>query len=167
LDDLGSFLEYRNDPEISRYQGWLSSLSEEQARKFIQDQSKLDLGIVGQWIQIAIEEKVTGKHIGDCAINLKEDYQAEFGITLSQTHQGKGHAREAVSKLFEVVFTKLDVHRMIGIVDVDNKTSIKLLENLGMRREGHHLQSFYDVETKEWRDEYLYALLKSEWITRN
>jgi RimJ/RimL family protein N-acetyltransferase len=167
IDDLGSFLKYRNDPEISRYQGWLSKISEEKGRKFIQDQTGLDLGLAGQWVQIALEEKVTGKHIGDCALNQKDDNQAEYGVTISKEYQRKGYALEAVRILFEVAFTKLDMHRIIGIVDVDNFPSIKLQEALGMRREGHHMQSFYDVETKQWRDEYLYAILKSEWINRS
>jgi RimJ/RimL family protein N-acetyltransferase len=167
LNDLESFLDYRNDPDVSRYQGWLANLSAEQAKEFIELQSKRILGITDKWVQIALEEKNTGKHIGDCAIYLKKDYQAEFGITLSQPYQGKGFAMEAVSALFEVAFSQLEVHRITGIVDVDNVASINLMDALGLRREGHHLQSFYDVDTKQWRDEYLYAILKTEWINRN
>jgi len=35
------------------------------------------------------------------------------------------------------------------------------MEKIGMRREGHFRQS--DLVRGEWRDEYLYAMLESEW----
>ena len=48
-------------------------------------------------------------------------------------------------------------------MDTRNGSSVALLERLGMRREGHLRQCYYDERAGEWADEYLYALLRAEW----
>jgi RimJ/RimL family protein N-acetyltransferase len=39
--------------------------------------------------------------------------------------------------------------------------SVRLMERMGMRREGHFQKSRFFHEA--WQDEYLYALLLDEW----
>jgi RimJ/RimL family protein N-acetyltransferase len=54
--DLRHFVDYRNDPEVARYQSW-DSISE--ARAIIQGQKRLEPGVPGQWLQFVIELKET------------------------------------------------------------------------------------------------------------
>ena len=55
----------------------------------------------------------------------------------------------------------LSLHRIWATCDVDNRASARILEKVGMRREGHLRHS---VRRKgEWRDSYLYAILEPEW----
>lgn len=158
---MESFIAYHNDPEIIRYQSW-NAFSEQEAIDFVQEQKALQPFLSGGWFQIAIELKENSRHIGDCAVNVKEDnQQAEIGFTISRTHQGQGYAFEAVSNLFDYLFSSLNLHRIIGIADCENKASIALLKKLGMRQEGHFIQSYYSEG--RWSDEYLFAILKSEW----
>ena len=58
--DLAAFVEYRNDPEVARYQGW-NSISRPQAQSFIQELKKIEPGIPGQWFQFAVEHKASGE----------------------------------------------------------------------------------------------------------
>lgn len=45
--------------------------------------------------------------------------------------------------------------------------SKRLMGNLNFRREAEFKKSFWDKKMNEWRDEYLYAMLKSDWTKFN
>ncbi len=160
--DLLSFMAYRNDPEVARYQSW-EGISEPEARAFIQEQKEVQPGVPGQGFQIAIELKETNTLIGDCyfTINELDSRQAEIGFTLSRAYQGHGFATEAISCFLNYAFLSFNLHRIIAITDCENAASVALLERLGMRREGHFLQNVWFKG--KWGDEYLYAILKDEW----
>jgi RimJ/RimL family protein N-acetyltransferase len=161
--DLASFVAYRNDPEVARYHSW-DSFDEQEARSFIREMGSVQPGEPGEWFQFAIELKEAEVLIGDCALQVdgQEPYRAEIGFTLSREHQGKGFASEAVSRLLDYAFDTLGLHRIEAIADCRNKPSWALLERIGLRREGHFLESIWFKG--EWSDEYLYAILKDEWL---
>lgn len=49
----------------------------------------------------------------------------------------------------------------LATCDVENIGSIKVLQSLGFRLEGHFKQNLY--VKGQWRDNYLFALLSSEY----
>jgi RimJ/RimL family protein N-acetyltransferase len=161
--DLASFMAYRNDPEVARYQSW-ESLVEQDARTFIREMESAQPGVTGEWFQFAIESKETDWLVGDCALQVdgQEPYRAEIGFTLAREHQGKGFASEAVSRLLDYAFEELSLHRIVAIADCRNEPSWTLLERVGLRREGHFLENVWFKGG--WSDEYLYAILKDEWL---
>ncbi len=161
--DLTQFMSYRNDPVVARYQSW-EGISEAEAWTFIQEQKEIQPGVSGQGLQVAIELKATNVLIGDCyfVINVFDHRQAEIGFTLSREYQGYGYATEAVSSFLNYAFHSFDLHRIIAITDCENIASVALLERLGMRREGHFIQNVWFKG--KWGDEYLYAILKDEWL---
>jgi RimJ/RimL family protein N-acetyltransferase len=57
-------------------------------------------------------------------------------------------------------FGELNLHRISAGVAVYNTRSIKLLERLGMQREGRGRESL--PIRGEWVDNYRYAILESE-----
>jgi len=123
-------------------------------------------GVPGEWFQFAVESKETGDLVGDCAMQVdgQEPYLAEIGFTLAREHQGKGFASEAVSRLLDYAFDDLGLHRVATIADSRNKPSWALLERVGVLREGHFLENVWFKG--RWSDEYLYALLKDEWLRK-
>lgn len=161
--DLASFVAYRSDPEVARYQSW-DSCDEQEARAFIREMASARPGAPGEWFQVAVESKETGGLIGDCALQVDEQerYRAEIGFTLAREQQGKGFASEAVVRLLDYAFDELGLHRVVAIADCRNAPSWALLERIGMRREGHLLENVWFKG--EWADEYLYAVLKDEWL---
>jgi len=163
--DLPSFLAYRNDPEIAKYQSW-ESLNEQEAHAFVQEQKTLQPGVPGAWFQLAIELKETGRLVGDCGLKVhqQDTQQAEIGFTLSRDYQSKGLASETVSCLLDYAFIQLGLHRIIAVTDCQNAPCVALLERLGLRREGHFLQNVWFKGM--WGDEYLYAILKDEWLQK-
>jgi RimJ/RimL family protein N-acetyltransferase len=163
--DLPSFLAYCNDPEVVKYQTW-ESMSTQEAHTFLQEQKTLQPGVPGQWFQFAIELKETGQLVGDCGLKVhqQDTQQAEIGFTLSRDYQSKGLASEAVSCLLDYAFLHLGLHRIIAITDCQNGPCVALLERLGLRREGHFLQNIWFKG--KWADEYLYAILRDEWLQK-
>jgi RimJ/RimL family protein N-acetyltransferase len=162
--DLPILIAYRNDPEIARFQSW-ESFSQHEAQAFLQEQLTLEPGRPGKWFQFAIELKSSGLIVGDCALHVDEEgRQGEIGFTLAGQYQGKGFAREAVAQVLDYSFTHLNLHRIVAITDCRNHSSVALLEQLGMRREGHFIQNIFFKG--EWGDEYSYAILKEEWGNR-
>jgi RimJ/RimL family protein N-acetyltransferase len=113
-------------------------------------------------MQVGLELKETGKLVGDVGLKPEHDLRiVEFGISLSRDFQGQGIASEALTAIFDHLFGERGVHRITGLTDVDNTASIRLMERLGFKREGHYRESFFD--NGEWRDEYRYALLRRDW----
>jgi RimJ/RimL family protein N-acetyltransferase len=163
--DLAPFMAYRNDPEVARYQSW-DSCNEQEATAFIRELESARPGVPGRWFQFAVVSKESGALIGDCALRVDghEPYRAEVGFTLAREHQGKGFASEAVSRLLDYAFDALGLHRVFAIADCRNAPSVALLERLGVRREGHFLENSW--VKGGWADEYLYAVLKDEWLRK-
>jgi len=160
--DVAAFFKYRSNPEVALYQGW-EDYKFQQATEFIVEQMNFEPNIEDTWFQIAIELKESRLLVGDCAIHtLKQDInQVEIGFTLEPMYHNMGFAGEAIKCLLGYIFTVLKKHRVIAITDVRNKNSIKLLEKVGMRREGHFIKNAW--YKGEYTDEYEYAMLREEY----
>ena len=161
-DDLSTFCDYRSDPRVARYQDW-TAFPEEDGVRFFAEQARLHPDVEGTWFQMAIGRGETGEIVGDCGLKAIADHpeQVEIGITLAPDHHGKGYATEAVTRLLDYVFGELCKHRVTAVTDARNAPAVRLLERVGMRREGHFIQNIWFKGS--WGDEYLYALLEQEW----
>ncbi len=164
--DIETFMRYRSDPDIAKYQGWDAPYSLTDATAFVREMQQKQPVQRGEWYQIAIELKDTSEMIGDCAFHiLAEDArQAEIAFTLARQHHGKEYATEAVTRLLDYLFGELALHRVRAICDVENVASMKLLERMRMRREGHFIENIWFKG--KWGSEYWYGLLKTEWEQR-
>lgn len=165
LADLSNFYLYRSNPEITKYQGF-DVMTIQQAEQFIKDNSIKYFGKAGEWVQYAIENNATKQLIGDCAIKL-DQYDtriAEIGITISHLEQKKGYAKEALIGVLTFLFQSKEIHRVVETVDAENIASIKLLNSIGFRQEGHFIENIFFKG--KWGSEYQYAMLKREWNSR-
>lgn len=164
--DIEPFSEYRSDPQVAQYQGWQVPYTLEQAAQFVDEMRSRVPGADGQWYQLAIELKTTGRLIGDCAFyRLGENLaQAEIGFTLARPFQGQGYASEAVTRLLAYLFDELGLHRVKANTDPANLASIRLLNKVGMRYEGRFIESLW--LKGEWVSEDWFAMLRREWEAR-
>jgi RimJ/RimL family protein N-acetyltransferase len=162
--DLETFMAYRNDSRIARFQGW-EAYTREASVAFLEEQESREAFLPGQWLQIAITRKPTQCLIGDCALKIhgEDPRQATIGITLAHGFHGQGFAREAIGTLLNYAFEELNLHRVRADTDTQNTAAWRLLERLGMRREAHLKQSLWFKG--RWTDEYFYAILKQEWLS--
>jgi len=162
-DDLDAFVAYRSDPENARYQGWTAPFPMHAGVRFIDEMMRQELGEPGSWYQVAIERKADGRLIGDCALHFLDNQprQVEIGFTLDRAAQRHGYGAEAVTRILRYLFDDRDYHRVIGVCDVENVRSARLLERVGMRREAHFIENFWLKGA--WTSEYHYAILQREW----
>jgi len=160
--DLEDFLFYRSNPEVTKYQTF-EPMDLDRAKSFIESQKDKVFGKPGEWVQYAIENKNTEKIIGDCAIKLDQHDSriAEVGITISHAEQNKGYAKEAFRAILNFLFSIKDFHRVVEIVDTENEASVKLLESIGFKKEGHFVENIFFKG--KWGSEFQYAMLKKDW----
>jgi RimJ/RimL family protein N-acetyltransferase len=160
--DLATFVAYRNDEAVARYQGWNTPYTYEQAQSFLEEMEQVSFGTPEVWFQLAIERKSDGAMVGDCAHKLSKDArQAEIGCTLAQTYWGNGYAVEAVSRLLSYLFDECRLHRVYANTDVENLAAARTLEQIGLRREAHFIENLWFKG--RWSSEYWYAMLASDW----
>lgn len=161
-EDLDAFYAYRTDPEVAHFQPW-DAFEREAVAAFVEMQSRALPDARGEWFQVAIGLRETGVLIGDCGIRPLSDLPSivELGFTLSPRYQRQGYGTEAVGALLTYLFTTPGKHKVIAYTDVENDRSVRLLERVGMTREGT-LRENYLVHGR-WVDEYLYGLVHKDW----
>jgi RimJ/RimL family protein N-acetyltransferase len=88
-----------------------------------------------------------GTRVGLCGPIRREGLNdVDLGFALLPTFAGRGYALEAARRVVEHARVDLKLGRVAGITVPENARSIRLLEALGMRREGSVRLSPDDVE---------------------
>lgn len=109
------------------------------------------------WLD-ATGELAGGMTIGKIRHGVAES--CELGYWMGAAHAGKGYMSEALDLTIAFVFETLGLHRIEAACIPDNMRSIQLLQKAGFRREG--VMREYLRINGEWRDHYLFALLRNE-----
>ncbi len=106
----------------------------------------------------------TGKFIGLIALNIgKEKYKsAEVWYKLHKDFWGNGYTTEALTALLDFGFNQLHLHRIEAGCAVENIRSIKVLEKVGMQREGMH-RKILPIRGA-WVDNYCYGILEEDFL---
>lgn len=162
-DDLNIFAQYRAVPSIAQYQSW-QDYTYQDACALFESMDYSCFGTIGQWFQLAIADKTNNQLRGDLALHFIDQHQVEIGFTLSSESQGKGIAYEALCGLLNYLFRDLNKHRVFAITDTRNISAYRLLEKTGFRKEAHYRENTFFKGA--WGDEYLFARLQSEQVSR-
>lgn len=161
--DLARFLAYRNHPDNLRYQA-VAPVDDAAAAAFLARQAALDLDAGPCWVMAALALRDSGSMIGEVGVWLgpARERSGDIGWSVHPAQQGQGYAVEAARALLGYLFTARVLHRVTATSDQRNAASTRVMERLGMRREGAMRQSRYAHGA--WRDEYVYAVLREEWL---
>lgn len=111
----------------------------------------------------AVEFKDVGHIVGAVSFSVAkgDDRSGSLGYSLDSDYQGRGLMTEAVHAVLTYGFTTLGIHRIWATADVENTASWRLMERVGMQREGL-LRHDKNVRGR-WRDSYIYAVLEPEY----
>ncbi|AEA45836.1 GNAT family N-acetyltransferase [Fluviicola taffensis] len=85
---------------------------------------------------------------------------AEVWYKLHKDFWGNGYATEAVTRILEFCFSELNLHRVESGCAIENIGSIRVLEKVGMIREGRKRKKL--PIRGEWKDNYFYAILEED-----
>jgi [ribosomal protein S5]-alanine N-acetyltransferase len=150
MDDVEDFFRMVSDPEVTRYTGDGGKTLEE-ARKGLEERLLRDYRKYGHGRWAAVY-KPTGKVIGFAGLKYLEDVnEVDLGYRFFKEHWGKGLATEASRAVLAYGFGALRLQRIIGIADIENKASIRVLEKVGFRFEKltiyrEHEVAWYAIE---------------------
>lgn len=81
---------------------------------------------------LGIELKETGELIGHAGLS-PVDGGVEIGYAVEENHQGKGYGSEAVAALTEYGLASLKLTNILGVVDSNNHSSVRVLEKTGYK----------------------------------
>lgn len=158
LADLSSFQAYRCDPNVGEFQGW-DSQSDDEAARFIQDMSDVDLFPRGAWVQLGIADRSTDELIGDVGICVSADgEEAEIGFTVAPRAQGSGLGTEAVREVIGLIFDRTDVSRVVAVTDARNVRAHRLVLRAGFQK----IKSLNTVFREEPCIEYVWAISRAD-----
>ncbi len=160
-EDFGAVHAYGSDPEVVRFMPWGPNTAEE-TREFIQRKLDEQAADPRPTFDIAVVERVSGQVLGSVGLRLNaERTQAALGYCYARHAWGRGIATEAARAMLRFGFEELSLHRIYATCDAENIDSARVLDKLGMRREGHCIE---DVrQDGRWRDTFAYAILAREW----
>ena len=111
---------------------------------------------------LAIIEAETGKLVGgsDLCLSWSERREWTLGYILRRDRWGRGYATEAAREMLRFGFERMGAHRIIANCATANVASVRVLEKLGMTREGLRRQQVREGDG--WRDTYDYAILEGD-----
>jgi RimJ/RimL family protein N-acetyltransferase len=161
--DLAAVQSYASDPQRPGYVDWGPN-SEEEARDFVRSAIASQSTNPRERFDFAIVLRGEGPLIGGCGLNVSagNDHEASIGCFIAYDYRGQGYATEAAYRLLAFGFRELGLHRMVATCGAENVASWRVLERIGMRREGYLVEESWQMG--RWRDSLLYAILNQEWV---
>jgi [ribosomal protein S5]-alanine N-acetyltransferase len=134
LQDAASIFErYARDPDVTRYLTWRPHETVDQTREFLNRCCRFwESGQAFPW---AIVHRGETEPIG--MIDLRpQGERAEIGYVLARAFWRRGYMTEAARAVVDWTLGRPAIYRVWAVCDVENAGSAKVLEKLGMRREG-------------------------------
>ncbi len=152
-----------SDPEGVRYQSF-GPRTPEESQDYARRHARHAHQVPRDTWDLVLTLRGADAMIGRCGLGLTGDApgDAQLWYQIDRPLWGRGYATEAARALVAAGFTELDLHRIWADCDPRNAASIRVLEQLGFRREGHLVENAWFKG--EWVDTLLYALLRREWF---
>jgi RimJ/RimL family protein N-acetyltransferase len=160
LGDYDELRQIQLHPQMAQYEP--PPLSEDEARH------KLERWALEQFIfprphyafaLIPLPDKCIAGWV-TLTLNFEQTGEWEIGWSIEPDSWGRGYATEAARAVVGFAFGECKAHRISAFCAVDNAASVRVMEKLGMTREGR-LRQVRRLRG-EWTDEYVYSLLEGE-----
>ncbi len=164
--DWKDLLEMLSNEDIFQFvEG--APLEEDEVLRWLERDAVLKLTTPDQVFHVGIELNEASKLIGYASLQFTDvqRLQASVQAFLNCNYQSKGYAREAFAALLEFCFTQLHIHRLSASCDTRHARALKLLEAVGLRREGEFLEN--RLLKGQWASTAYYAILQQEYTGRS
>ena len=132
-NDAAAVFAYASDPEVTRYLAFPTHQSIAAAETFLAAcADRWESGREFCWL---ITLKDSGDVIGSIGCRFG-GHGPDIGYVLAKGHWGRGYMTEAAQAMVAWVKSRPDVHRIWAFCDLENTASTRVMEKLGMTREG-------------------------------
>jgi ribosomal-protein-alanine N-acetyltransferase len=119
--------------------------------------------------QMAVVLKASGQFIGTCGLRQRPQVsygdgspnEGDIGYNIHFDHRRQGYATEACRAMLRFGFENLSLRRVWTFCLAENEASWRVMERIGMRREGVLRDNVW-LRGRSW-DVALYAILHEEW----
>lgn len=158
--DVDDVYAYARDPQWSRYLPVPSPYEYRHAVDFVAR------SVDASWVTNPVFAIcLSGRVVG--GINIRVDASngtAETGYSIAREHWGKGLVTEAVQAVMDWVFRVFDVAKVTATADIMNTGSWRVMEKLGMKRDGFlRSERPSDDDSRTRQDVVVYSILREEW----
>jgi RimJ/RimL family protein N-acetyltransferase len=152
------FRQYAQDPEVTKYVSWRAHENIEETREYMRMcMLAWDVGKAFHWVIECGEDK----QLMGMIIARVDAGKWEMGYVLARKHWGKGYMTEALRGLIAWALKQKEIYRIWAVCDVDNGASARVMEKIGMQREGVLRRwSVHPNISLEPRDSFCYAIVK-------
>lgn len=152
------FESYAQDLDVVKYLIWRPHKNIGETRAFLR--SILKISENSAKFPYVIDRKSDGKLLGMFEIRL-DGHMADMGYVLAKTHWGQGYMTEATQAFVDWALAQSGIYRIWSICDIENLASAKVMEKVGMQREGIlRRQIIHPNISDEPRDVYCYSIVK-------
>ena len=161
LTDVDDVLAYANDEEWQRYLLPLPYPYERvHAEQFVAE------SFLSDWkskavFAIVLDDAV----IGSISLSIgKESQIGSIGYAIARKHWGNGYGTEAARAVVDWAFEEFCFAKVSTEANVENRRSWRVMERIGMTREGIHRSQIPDGRDSNGRqDMACYGILREEW----
>ncbi|WP_307477913.1 GNAT family N-acetyltransferase [Cytobacillus purgationiresistens] len=154
--DWISIYEYTSNPEVMKYMS-TGVLNEDETINIVME----NIGDKAEKFAIVLKEN--NRLIGHIEFfQYFGSHTYEIGWVLNPDYINKGLATEAARGFLEYGFNVLKLHRIVATCQPENIPSYRVMEKIGMRREGYFKKCIPHGDI--WWDEYYYAVLREEYL---
>jgi RimJ/RimL family protein N-acetyltransferase len=158
VDADAIFREYAQDPEVTKYVSWQAHRSVDETRDYVRTcLLAWDTGRAFHWV---IANRSNNQLMGMIIARVTPE-KWELGFVLARRCWGQGYMAEALRAIIDWALCQSDIYRVWAVCDVDNLASARVMEKVGMQREGILRRwSLHPNISAEPRDSYCYAIVK-------
>jgi len=162
IEDWKAVHAYASDPKAVTHIPWGPNSADQTidfVRQAVEDATRPNR----RKFEFAIVLREEDRVIGGTGIRLSgtENRDAGMGYIVLPAFWNRGIATEAAAAIVEFGFRQHGLHRIWAEVEPGNPASARVLEKIGMIREGRLRQHKWYKE--DWRDSDLYSILYPEW----
>ena len=118
----------------------------------------------GELVNCAIVLKSTQKLIGAIGLTIDKRFnRTELGYWVAKEYWNQGYCTEAAEAMLECSFHKLELHKVTATHLTRNPTSGRVMEKIGMKKEG--ILREHVIKWDKYEDVVIYGILRKEWET--
>lgn len=158
LSDASAIFDCSGDPEVARYADWPISPTVDSVIELLRGyEEQWNSGSEFYWVLTLLP---ADRAIGGIACCLS-GHAAEFGFLVNRRFWCNGYATEASRAVVEWVFSVPSVSRLSATCDTENLASVRVLEKVGLTREGIVRRAIVRPNlSEEPRDAFLYSKVR-------
>lgn len=133
-DAQAIFDEYARDLDVTRYLAWRPHRDLEETIAFVQARKREWQCANGRfsWVMTRTDDEP----IGMLSIRVLAPFRVSMAYVLAKSYWGNGYMTEVAETVADWFLKQDDIYRVEAYCDVGNHASARVLEKIGMKKEG-------------------------------